>query len=69
MSPLNAGSLRFIGEKFVYFGGGAVVGHDVKAVVVHIEDQVLAHDCEADQGNVTGRSTHSSGCDLKLKTT
>ncbi len=45
-------ALRLIDEKLVYLGHGAVVdGHD-EAVVVHIENQVLAHHGEADEADV-----------------
>ena len=34
------------------FDDGAVVGHDGEAVVVHVEDEVLAHDGQADECDV-----------------
>ena len=37
------------------FDDGAVVGHDGEAVVVHVEDEVLAHDGQADECDVCFR--------------
>ena len=39
-------------QEFVDLGDGAVVRHHRIAVVVHIEDQVLAHYCQTDQSDV-----------------
>ena len=35
-------------------GGGAVIDGDVEAFRLHVEDEVLAHHCEADQADITG---------------
>ena len=45
--------LGLVVEEIVHLGDGAVVGHDRVAVVVHVEDQVLAHDGQADECDVS----------------
>ena len=40
-------------EKVIDLGDGAIEGDDGKTVVVHIEDQVLAHDGQPNQGDVS----------------
>ena len=37
----------------VHLGDGAVVGHHGEAVVVHVQNQVLAHDGQADHSDVS----------------
>ena|SRR5438477_9075915 len=45
----------FLTEKLIDFGDGAVEGDDLEAVVVHVEDEVLAHDSQADESNIRCR--------------
>ncbi len=47
MRALDLRALRFVGEKFVHFGYSAIKDRDLESMVVHIEDQILAHDRQA----------------------
>ena len=49
------GALGLVGEERVHFFRGAVVSDDGEAVVVHVEDEILAHDGQTDQCDVTLR--------------
>ena len=49
----NALSLGLIFEETIDLGDCAVEGHDGEAVVGGVEDQVLAHDREANETEVT----------------
>ncbi len=49
----DVGALGFVGEEIVHLGDGAVEGHDGEAVVVHVQNEVLAHDGQADQCDVS----------------
>ncbi len=49
----DLGALGFVGQEVVHFGDGAVEDGHLEAVVVHVEDEVLSHDGEADQADVT----------------
>ncbi len=42
-------------QKFVNFGSRPVIGDNGVAVVVHVHDQVLSHDCESDKRYITFR--------------
>ncbi len=55
MGAEHFGAVGFFGQKFVHLGGGAVVSHHDEAVVVHVQNQILAHDRQADQGDVRVR--------------
>ena len=46
-------ALGFVGEEVVDLGDGAVEDGDYEAVVVHVEDEVLAHDGQADETDVS----------------
>ena len=46
-------ALGLVGEEMVHLLHGAVVGHDGEAVVVHVQNEVLAHDGQTDQCNVS----------------
>ena len=46
--------LACVVEELVHLGNGAVEADHGEAVVVHVEDQVLAHDGQADQCDVRG---------------
>ena len=48
-------ALGLVGEEVVHLRRGAVVGHDGEAVVVHVEDQILAHDGQADDCDIACR--------------
>ena len=39
-------------EKVIDLGNRAVEGHHGVAMVIHVEDQVLAHDCQTDQRDI-----------------
>ena len=39
-------------QELIHLGSGAVVGDHRVPVVVHIHDQVLAHDCQTDQSDI-----------------
>ena len=49
---------RRTGEELVDPGGRPVVDDDPVAVVGHVEDEVLAHDGQADQADVAGGDAH-----------
>src|SRR5438105_842217 len=62
LDGVSADDLRsrsFVLNKIVDLGDGAVEDRDLVAVVVHIEDQVLPHDGEADESDVTTFRLHS----------
>lgn len=46
------GVLRFVVQKVVHLLGGSIVGADHEAVVVHVQNQVLAHHGETDQRDI-----------------
>ena len=48
----DLGALGLVGQKLVDLGGGAVEDGDFIAVVVHVQHQVLSHDCKADEADV-----------------
>ena len=54
-APRTFVPLASLARKSSTFSDGAVEGHHGEAVVVHVEDQVLAHDGKADQGDVSFR--------------
>merc|ERR1719234_1794540 len=62
MSPDNLGSLCFILEKIVDLLRCSVVGAHLEAVIIHVEDEVLAHDGKADEGDVAIRGGHLANC-------
>ena len=51
----DLGALGFVVEEIVHLGNGAVEGHDGEAVVVHVQNQILAHDGQPDQCDVSLR--------------
>ncbi|MCG3778535.1 MAG: hypothetical protein JW388_1256 [Nitrospira sp.] len=58
LDGMRADDLRafgFVGEEVVHLLYGAVVGHDGEAVVVHVEDEILAHHGQADECDVAFR--------------
>ena len=53
MRAEDLGALGFVVEEIVHLGDGAVEGHDGEAVVVHVQNQILAHDGQPDQCDVS----------------
>ena len=51
----DLGALGFVGEEVVHLRDGAVVGDDGEAVVVHVQNQILAHDGQADECDIAFR--------------
>ena len=49
----DVGSLGFVVHKVVDLGSGSVVGGNGESLVVHVEDQVLTHDGQADETDVS----------------
>ena len=49
-------------QEVVHLGGGPVVGDHLEAVVVHVEDEVLAHDGQPDEGDVGVSLGHLADC-------
>src|SRR4030088_1940215 len=54
----NVFSFRFGGGEFLRHFGGAVEDGDRESFGFHVEDEVLAHDSEADEANITLRRDH-----------
>jgi hypothetical protein len=57
----DEGFAGVLGEEFVGDAGGAVIDAHLKAAAFNVENEVLAHHCEADQSEVTF-FTHIGGC-------
>src|SRR5262245_20353461 len=53
MSADDASALRLIRQKIVDLRSRSIESDHVETVVIHIQNQVLAHDRQADQSNVT----------------
>ena len=51
----DLGALGLVVEEVVHLGDGAVVGGHGEAVVVHVQNQVLAHNGQPDYSNVSFR--------------
>ena len=49
-------------QEVVHLLRGPVVGADLEAVVVHVEDEVLAHDGQPDESDVTVSGSHLANC-------
>jgi hypothetical protein len=45
-------SLGLVGQEGVDFGDCSVEGHDSEAVISHVEDQILAHDGQANEAEI-----------------
>jgi hypothetical protein len=45
--------LRLIGEELVHLGHRSIKRHDRKAVIVHVQNQILAHHCQPDYRDIT----------------
>ena len=52
-APMTWAPLASLARKTVHLLHRAVEGHDGEAVVVHVQNQVLAHDGQTDQRNVS----------------
>ena len=52
MSADDLRALRLLGQELVHLGDGSVERHDGEAVVVHVQDEILAHDGQANQRDV-----------------
>ncbi len=74
MSADDLGAFGLVGEEVVNFGDGAVEDGDFEAVVVHVEDEVLSHDGEADEADVADcvghlRSPENQGTAFRVQGT
>jgi hypothetical protein len=52
-SLLGALTLRFVGQEAVDLGDGTVEGNDIEAMVGGVQNQILAHDGQANKAKVT----------------
>ena len=59
-------ALGLVGDEVVDLGDGAVEDGDLEAVVVHVEDEVLAHDGQADEADITGSVGHGFSRRMRL---
>ena len=50
--PLHLRALGLIGQELIHLVGRTVVSHHGKPMIVHVQNQVLTHDSQADQGNI-----------------
>jgi 20S proteasome alpha/beta subunit len=54
-------TLGLVGQEAVNLGGGTVVGADGETVISNVEDQVLAHNGQTDEAEIsTGRRVRRS---------
>src|SRR5688572_27704962 len=53
-------SSGFLFDEFVYLGDGSIKYSHAVTMVVHVQDQVLAHDSQTDQSDVTTFFLHES---------
>jgi hypothetical protein len=49
----DLGPFGFVGQKVIHLGNSAVVHGHLEAMIVHVEDQILSHDSQADQADIT----------------
>jgi len=52
MSADDLGALGFAAEEFIHLGDGAIEDGDGEAVIIHVENEVLAHDGQTDESDV-----------------
>ena len=52
MSADDARAFGLLVQEFIHLGNGAVEGGDGKTMVVHVEDQVLAHHGQPNDGDI-----------------
>lgn len=57
LGPDDLCAFGFVGQELVHLFGGAIVGAHHEAVVVHVEDQILAHHGQSDQCNISPAHT------------
>jgi hypothetical protein len=50
---------RLMRNKLIYLGNGSIENRDFVAVIIHIQDQVLAHHGQPDQSDITCSWLHS----------
>lgn len=43
----------FLGKKLIDFCCRSIEDRNFETVVIHIEDQILSHDCQPDQADIT----------------
>ena len=58
----NLGPLGLVLEEIVDLLCRSVVGANLESVVIHVEDEVLTHHGEADEGDVAVRGGHLANC-------
>lgn len=52
MGANDIGAFGAFAQELVHLGDGPVVGRDHEPVIVHVQNQVLAHDGQADESDV-----------------
>ena len=52
MRALNLRSFRLFGQKVVHLGNRAIESHNRVPMVVHVQDEVLPHHSQPDQGQI-----------------
>lgn len=57
-------TLGLVGQEAVNLGGCAVVGADSETVISSVEDQVLAHDGQTDEAEISTRSRVRRSADI-----
>src|SRR6185312_603322 len=60
----DIGTFGLVADELIDFGDGAVIDRNFESVVVHVEDQVLAHDGESDQSDIASFLLHSFSCGI-----
>jgi hypothetical protein len=55
----NLSALGFIGDKLVNFRNGTVEDGNLEAVVIHVKNEVLSHNGEADKADIAGWFWHT----------
>ena len=56
MGTDDALALGFVGQEFVHFGRRSIVGANDKAVIGHVQDQILAHHRQTNQTNIRSKN-------------
>lgn len=62
-------TLSFIGKETVDLRNGSVEGDDGETVIGRVHDEVLAHDGQANEAEVTTRSRSSRSADINASET
>ena len=55
MGADDFGALGFLVEEVIHLGNGAIEGDHGEAVVVHVQNQILAHDGQTNDSNISFR--------------